>query len=57
MPRAETGDEAYARRVALSQGIPYNPPQHVTGSEIGMAESGTCKVYRGTSSNITRLQQ
>ncbi|OAV87069.1 hypothetical protein PTTG_29590 [Puccinia triticina 1-1 BBBD Race 1] len=41
MPRAETGDEAYARRVALSQGIPYNPPQHVTGSEIGMAESGT----------------
>ncbi|KAA1100933.1 hypothetical protein PGT21_001930 [Puccinia graminis f. sp. tritici] len=39
--RAETGDEAYARRVALSQGISHNPPQHVTGTEISMTESAT----------------
>ncbi|KAH9463982.1 hypothetical protein Pst134EB_003523 [Puccinia striiformis f. sp. tritici] len=38
--RAETGDEAYARRVALSQGIPYNPPQHVADAEASAAESG-----------------
>ncbi|KAG0140527.1 hypothetical protein CROQUDRAFT_718591 [Cronartium quercuum f. sp. fusiforme G11] len=32
-PRGETGDEAYARRVALSQGIPYNPPSRATTME------------------------
>jgi len=38
--RAETGDEAYARRVALSQGKPHHPPQHFVGSaEATIAES------------------
>ncbi|PLW17147.1 hypothetical protein PCANC_11777 [Puccinia coronata f. sp. avenae] len=56
-PRAETGDEAYARRVALSQGIPYQAPQHVTDAEVTMAESASPseKPVTGTSVPVVSI--